>query len=82
MDSQGKESWAAELRVGIGKPFPLGVSKYAQGANFAVYTEETDEVALILYPPHQDKEGSRDLRRAELALDPKMNRTGQVWHSM
>jgi len=80
MDSQGKESWAAELRVGIGKPFPLGVSKYAQGANFAVYTEETDEVALILYPPHQDKEGSRDLRRAELALDPKMNRTGQVWH--
>lgn len=57
-----------------GKPLPFGASRTMTGYNFALYSRHASAVSLLVFcerrmaPDH------------EIVLDPKRNRTGDVWH--
>ncbi len=55
-------------------PQPFGISLTEEGTNFAIYSKHATDVVLCLfsYP-------DRELLHV-FALDPSMNRTGDVWH--
>jgi len=58
-----------------GKALPLGASLTEQGVNFALFSRNAVSVTLVLF------EGPEaDSPRQELTLDPRKNRTGDVWH--
>ena len=57
-------------------PYPLGVSRAADGAlNFALYSKHATSVRLLLF----DEPGQAQ-PRADLALDPLHHKSGRVWH--
>ncbi len=57
-----------------GHPQPFGVSILAGCVNFAVFSRHATELSLVLFRPG-------DLEPLiEFPLDPKLNRTGDVWH--
>ena len=57
-----------------GHPQPFGVSILAGGVNFAVFSRHATALSLVLFRPG-------DLEpMMEFPLDPKINRTGDVWH--
>ncbi len=57
-----------------GHPQPFGVSILASGVNFAVFSRNATALSLVLFRPG-------DLEPLlEFPLDPKINRTGDVWH--
>ena len=58
-----------------GKPFPLGAELSDGGANFAVFSRNGTRVILNLY----DNPDATD-PYAFVELDPKKNRTGDIWH--
>mmetsp|Transcript_21151 Transcript_21151/g.86349 ORF Transcript_21151/g.86349 Transcript_21151/m.86349 type:complete len:144 (+) Transcript_21151:346-777(+) len=68
----------SHVLVARGYPLPLGLSARGEGANFAVYSRESEDFSLVLYPP----ETAKDSKRIEIKLSAKFNRTGQVWHGM
>ncbi len=53
---------------------PFGATARARGVNFAVFSRHARAVWLILYA-----EGCEE-PLAEIALDPTINKTGDVWH--
>src|SRR5262245_17544766 len=57
-----------------GFPQPYGVSMQSEGINFALFSSSATSVTLCLY--------ARENRAllAKIALHPKLNRTGNVWH--
>ncbi len=57
-----------------GHPQPFGVSLLAGGVNFAVFSRHATALSLVLFQP-----GELD-PLLEFPLDPKINRTGDVWH--
>lgn len=57
-----------------GRARPLGVSQTPEGLNFALFSEAAKEVTLCLFNPGEEK------AFAEIKLDPRLNRTGQIWH--
>ncbi|KAF0096606.1 MAG: glycogen operon protein GlgX [Rhodospirillaceae bacterium] len=59
------------LRLGEGRPAPLGATCDEKGVNFALFSAHAEKVELCLF----DKEGARELER--LAL-PECS--DQVWH--
>jgi glycogen operon protein len=59
-----------------GNPAPLGSTQTPQGLNFAIFSKHATAVNLVLFPP----EGGDSI--AEFPLDPKLNRTGHVWHCL
>ncbi|MDR1444452.1 MAG: glycogen debranching protein GlgX [Treponema sp.] len=58
-----------------GNALPLGAVKTEQGVNFAVFSRHATSLALILF--ETDKP---DSPRTEISLDPKRNKTGDIWH--
>ncbi len=56
-----------------GSPRPLGASVTAQGCNFAVASAPAASMRLALFLPGGEALG-------EIALDPRLERTGDVWH--
>jgi len=62
-----------ELRRG--QPTPLGATPMRGGVNFAVVSGEATSVRLVLFAP------GREEPAVELPLDPRYNRTGDVWHA-
>jgi len=62
------------LAITSGSPTALGTSKHEDGINFALYTSSASEVILCLFsesnlsPIH------------EISLNPKTNKTGDIWH--
>jgi glycogen operon protein len=58
-----------------GHPLPLGASLRRGGINFAVPAAAATNVTLVLYLP-----GDND-PVVEWPLDPRYNRTGDVWHA-
>lgn len=56
-----------------GYPQPLGATTNNSQTNFAVFCPHAEEFSLLLF----DEEGSFS---EEIALDPRKNRTGDVWH--
>jgi len=57
-----------------GKPLPLGATITPKGVNFAVFSRHATSLSLVLC-----RKGQRE-PIAEIALDPKIHRTGDVWH--
>ncbi len=64
------------LSISRGHPLPLGASFRRQGVNFAVYSGHATALSLVLFDPG----GKEPLM--EWALDPRYNRTGNVWHAL
>jgi len=63
-----------EFGVRRGHPLPYGASARREGVNFSVYSRHASEMSLVLYVPG-DAEPV-----LELPLDPRYNKTGDVWH--
>ncbi len=53
---------------------PFGATPREGGVNFAVFSRHAHRVDLVLFQP------GREEPVAEIALDPALNRTGDVWH--
>ncbi len=58
-----------------GVPVPLGPSRLQHGINFALFSRHAEQVSLIL-----ERETNAGPQRTEIPLDPKINKTGDVWH--
>ena len=63
-----------DLAMLRGHPQPFGVSNLAGGVNFSVFSRHATALSLVLFRP-----GELD-PALEVPLDPKINRTGDVWH--
>ncbi|EPS64342.1 hypothetical protein M569_10440, partial [Genlisea aurea] len=62
-----------------GQARPLGVSKLEHGGtNFAIFSQHATSVTLIL----QERVLPNEIEDAtiEITLDPKVNKTGDIWH--
>lgn len=60
-----------------GLPQPKGTIFYLGGINFAIFSRHATSVSLVI--SIQDDAG-KDLQIIELALDPHLNKTGDIWH--
>ncbi len=58
-----------------GAPLPLGARIVAEGVNFAVFSRHAEAMILSIYATPQDGEPVLEYR-----LDPRLNRTGDIWH--
>ena len=58
-----------------GYPLPLGATVERGGINFAIFSRHATAVTLVLFLPGSAAE------IAAFPLDPKRNRTGDVWHA-
>jgi glycogen operon protein len=63
------------LRTSIGRPYPFGATVTAEGINFALFSRHATRVYLELFKSPDDRSAWRSLE-----LDPRRNRTGDVWH--
>ncbi|MGA2479289.1 MAG: glycogen debranching protein GlgX [Spirochaetia bacterium] len=54
---------------------PFGATPNARGTQFSVFSRHATAVSLLLF---SDPQGSSPFR--EIPLDPRLNRTGDVWH--
>lgn len=63
-----------KFSTGPGYPLPMGAFLKPEGVNFAVFSRHAETVTLVLF-----KSGTED-PCAEIRLDPKINRTGHIWH--
>jgi glycogen operon protein len=61
--------------LGPGKPRPLGATLTPGGVQFAVFSRHATSVHLLLFRDPQDAGPS-----VELVLDPRLHRTGDIWH--
>ncbi len=58
-----------------GHPLPLGASLKRGGINFSIFSRHATKVTLVIFLPG-------DLEPIlELPLDPRYNRTGDIWHA-
>jgi isoamylase len=64
------------LALRRGHPLPYGASARRDGVNFSVFSKHATSLTLVLFRPGE----SAPL--AELPLDPRYNRTGDVWHAL
>jgi isoamylase len=60
------------MKIWPGKPYPLGATWDSMGVNFALFTENADQVELCLF----DAPG----KKSETARIKMPDRTDQVWH--
>ena len=75
LDTLGRDSRTVNgFRIDRGSPLPLGPDRTARGVNFAVYSSRATGMLLELF------EGDDDEVQASILLDPRINRTGDVWH--
>src|SRR5512139_1981570 len=58
-----------------GKPMPLGATLREQGVQFAIFSRHASAITLQLFASSKDR-----LPVAEIALDPRVNKTGDIWH--
>src|SRR5688572_1827554 len=73
---QGKrDEDVSPFKVSRGHPLPLGSDVKRDGVNFAVFTRHATAVTLVIFPAFDSEE------TIEFALDPRYNRTGDVWHA-
>lgn len=64
-----------EPKTATGRPYPLGSTVTEEGINFAIFSRHATHVYLELFESIDDPRP-----RSSLALDPRRNRTGDVWH--
>jgi glycogen operon protein len=63
-----------DAAIARGRPLPLGATVLRHGINFSVFSRHASGVTLLLFAP----ETAHPF--LECALDPRYNRTGDVWH--
>lgn len=63
-----------EYNTDRGCPQPFGVTKHPNGFNFSLFSEHATNVSLCLFHPEDTNPF------LEIPLDPKINKTGNVWH--
>ncbi|XP_072978813.1 isoamylase 3, chloroplastic isoform X1 [Typha angustifolia] len=68
------------LKYFPGKAFPLGVSEVEGGINFAIFSQHASSVTLCLSSSNRDDNEESNPGIVEVALDPKKNKTGDIWH--
>lgn len=56
-----------------GSPMPLGATPTPEGVNFALFSQHGTNVTLCLF-------GQDGKLQEEFSLDPKINKTGFIWH--
>jgi isoamylase len=66
-------SESADVRTG--SPLPLGAHPWNDGANFAVFSRNANQIWLELFDRATDSTAARSI-----LLDPDHHRTGDVWH--
>ncbi|KAI9106702.1 hypothetical protein K1719_022230 [Acacia pycnantha] len=73
-----RPSW----KIFPGQAFPLGVSEVENGINFSIFSQHATSVTLCLVHPENERgsSGTLDGGTKELALDPQLNKTGDIWH--
>ncbi len=64
------------VRVSPGKPLPFGATPNGRGTLFSVFSRHATAVSLLLFTNPRDSAPAH-----EIALDPRLNRTGDVWHA-
>jgi len=67
-----------ELRLEIGHPQPKGAIFFPEGVNFAIFSRHAESVVLVL--DFGNISDNDECRQREFPLDPKKNRTGDIWH--
>lgn len=75
MPSAQKKSGTAAYNISPGHPLPLGVQLTPGGVRLSLFSRNATAVSLLLYTGPGDSGPSR-----EIALDPNVNRTGDIWH--
>ena len=60
-----------------GYPHPGGVTRLEEGINFAIFSRHATRVTLVI---DYWRDGRKDPSRLEFELDPRENRTGDMWH--
>ncbi|OGF99345.1 MAG: glycogen debranching enzyme GlgX [Candidatus Glassbacteria bacterium GWA2_58_10] len=63
------------ITVSPGHPLPLGATLVPGGCRLSLFSRHATAVWLQLYESPRDDEPSK-----EIALDPALNRTGDIWH--
>ncbi len=62
------------FKTSAGYPLPMGVTCRADGYNFAIFARHATAVWLVFFRSGMEEPV------AELAFDPRVNKTGDVWH--
>ncbi len=63
-----------DLGIRRGHPLPYGAAARRDGINFSAFSRQATTVALLLWNPGEEEPV------LEVPLDPRYNRTGDVWH--
>ena len=58
-----------------GKPLPLGATLRDRGVQFAIFSRHATAITLQLFATSEDISPA-----AEIQLDPRVNKTGDIWH--
>jgi len=64
-----------EFDISRGSPYPFGATILRGGINFAVFSTKASSVSLVIFGAC-----NREILM-EFPLDPRYNRTGNVWHA-
>lgn len=65
-----------EIRLSTGFPYPFGLTECKEGINFSIAAKDAEKLSICFF-----KEGKPDHLISEIELDPKKNKTGDVWHA-
>lgn len=65
----------ADFEISRGYPSPFGATLVRGGINFAVFSSQANAVSIVIFS------GCQTDILMEFPLDPRYNRTGNVWHA-
>ena len=71
---KSKHAIKGNFATEMGSPLPFGAALRRHGINFAIFSQHATSVTLVLYLPGLTQP------IAQFRLDPRLNRTGNVWH--
>nr|VFJ43410.1 MAG: glycogen operon protein [Candidatus Kentron sp. DK]VFJ52884.1 MAG: glycogen operon protein [Candidatus Kentron sp. DK] len=89
------EIGSARFMTSRGAPLPLGANIHREGINFSLFSRHATEVTLVITSPPklpsvylllvggEDNNVAKDPVRDDLVripLDPRINKTGDIWH--
>ena len=66
------------FRTEPGLPQPKGATIKLDGVNFALFSRHAESVSLVI--ALQGERGDAGEQVIELKLDPRINKTGDIWH--
>ncbi|MCX6135072.1 MAG: glycogen debranching protein GlgX [Ignavibacteriales bacterium] len=64
-----------QFEIVRGHPLPLGPTSVRGGVNFSLFSRHATDVSLVLFAQGQAEP------LAEFPLDPRYNKTGDIWHA-